>query len=1017
MTAEQICRQAVANGEVADLTVLPEDQRVLSAAFVRRLVRGVERDENGNAVEPQPSGVRVKGLRLVEDLDLSNIDVGYPVELTDGHFDGRVNLQDAGLRSLSLDRSTFKRPVDARNMETRSDFCAVEATFEDWLSLAGAEIQGDVWLQGAYVRSQTPVDRLAIAGPQLSEGVAIDADGIVVGGNLYMFAVAGGRRFEAAGQVRLLGAKIAGQFNCIGSLIQNTNCDALIADGMEIGGDMFLAARNSEIRFEASGTVRLPGAKIAGQLNCNGGSFQNPEGVALSGDGMEIGGDMFLEARNKETRFEANGEVRLPGAKIAGVLSCNGGSFQNPGGIALNADRMEVGGTVYLRGLDKETRFEANGEVRLLGASIRSNLECTGGSFQNPDGHALCADGIEIGGDVYLRALDKETRFEADGEVRLPGAKIRGDLGCTGGSFRRPAGKALVADRMEVGGGVFLLARDKENRFEANGEVRLLGAKISGSLECTGGSFHNPNGNALSTDGIEIGGSVHLRALDRETRFNANGTVRLPGAKIAGVLSCNGGSFQNQGGIAIGADRMEVGGSVFLVAREKEIRFEANGEVRLLGSRIKSGLECTGGSFQNPNGNALSADGIEIGGDIHLRALDKETKFEANGIVRLPGAKIGGDFRCTGGSFQNPGGSALIADRIEVGGNVFMRAMDEETMFESNGQVRLHGAKIGGNLEFIGGNIQNLGGESLAATNLEVGGSLHVRKGFGNAPRFDGEVVLTSASFGSYFQWRDARGTHGVNLSHASAVTLDLNKIAHPEQWHLNGFRYQGLAEPEIADGEEIFTLLRKCEQGEYFPQPYRQLFRCLRDAGHAEEATNVAVAMRQEAFLHEREKLSKDQPRLWLLRSWFSEFWEWTLWLIGFGYRPWRAVGIALTLWAVGSLIYAWVAFGPFHDFMAPAEGDLLAVVQTNPSHDWRTGGPPFVSWLYALDRFMPIVDLGQASFFRPKMNTGHTLLGIDVGWWLNAYDWLLIASGWVLSLLFAGSVSGLMRKIDSDA
>lgn len=683
----------MANGEVADLTVLPEDQRVLSAAFVRRLVRGVERDENGNAVNPQPSGVRIKGLQVAEDLDLSNLDVTYPLELTDGQFDGRVNLQDAGLRSLRLDGCTFQQPVDARNLETRSDFSAIDSTFEDRLCLAGAEIKGDIWLQGVHLRSKTPVDRLAIAGPGFSKRVALDADGIVVGGEGNLNAVAGGRKFEAHGEVRLLGAK------------------------------------------------------IGGTLDCTGSSFHNPKGVALGADAMEVGGSVFLKAQGKETRFEANGEVRLLGAKIGGSLECNGGTFQSLSGVA------------------------------------------------------------------------------------------------------------FIGDGIEVGGNVFLISRDSSTRFEANGEVRL------------------------------------------------------PGAKIAGQLNCGGGWLKNSKGIALNADRIEVGGSVLLNARGMEAWFEANGEVRLLGAIIGGNLECIGGSIQNPDGIALGAD------------------------------------------------------------------------------------------------------------NMRVSGSMLVRQNSGYITSCDGDVSLVGATVGSYFQWRDIVSKHGVDLSHASVVTLDLHSIAHPELWQLNGFLYQGLAEPEIAHGSELLTLLEKCDKGAYFPQPYRQLFRCLRDAGHAEEATNVAVEMRRQAFIHERKKLSDLKPRLWLLRSWFSELWEWILWLIGYGYRPWRAVGIAMTLWAVGSAIYTGIALGPFHDFMAPAEGDLLAAVQSNPNHNWREGGPPFVPWLYALDRFMPVVDLGQASFFRPKVSTGHTFLWIDAGWWLNSYDWLLIASGWVLSLLFAGSVSGLMRRIDSDA
>ncbi|HRJ27872.1 MAG TPA: hypothetical protein PLO61_10235 [Fimbriimonadaceae bacterium] len=682
----------MAAGVVADLTVLQIEERVLDSGFVRRLVRGVERDENGNAVTPQPSGARVRGLRVEGDLDLGNLDVPYPVELTEGHFKGRVDLLDTGLRSLRLDGSTFEGPVDAGNLETRSDFSAANARFQDWLSLAGAEIHGDLWLWGAHLGSKKEEERLAPFGTGTSREVPLDADGIEVGGSVFLQAMDQGPRFEAAGEVRLLGAK------------------------------------------------------IGGQLSCLGGSFQNPDGNALSADGIEVGGGVFLQARDQGPRFEAAGAVRLLGAKIGGQLSC------------------------------------------------------LGGSFQNPDGNALSADGIE------------------------------------------------------VGGGVFLQARDQGPRFEAAGAVRLLGAKIGGQLSCLGGSFHNPTGDALSADGIEVGGSVHLRALDQGPRF------------------------------------------------------------------------------------------------------------EAAGAVRLLGAKIGGQFSCIGGSFHNKSGSALAADGMEVKDGVL------------------------------------------------------VRPNSGIAPSFAGNVSLVAVKIDGHFQWREVEGEHGVDLCHASAVTLDLDQVVHPEMWQLNGFRYHGLAEPENADGAEMLKLLRECDGQKYFPQPYRQLFRVLRDAGHAEEATNVAVAMREQAFVHERVELSRDKPRLWWARSWLSEFWQWVSWLIGYGYRPWRAVGIALTLWLIGTVAYSVVALGPFESLMAPAEGDLLAAAQAQPEHDWRSGGPPFVSWLYSLDRFMPVVDLGQASFFRPKGSTGFTILGADVGWWLSALDWVLIASGWILSLLFAGSVSGLMRKIDSD-
>lgn len=49
------------------------------------------------------------------------------------------------------------------------------------------------------------------------------------------------------------------------------------------------------------------------------------------------------------------------------------------------------------------------------------------------------------------------------------------------------------------------------NGFSAEGEVRLFGAKIGGNLECDNGSFKNANGMALTAERANVGGSVLLR--------------------------------------------------------------------------------------------------------------------------------------------------------------------------------------------------------------------------------------------------------------------------------------------------------------------------------------------------------------------------------------------------------------------------------------------------------------------------------------------------------------------------
>ena len=180
------------------------------------------------------------------------------------------------------------------------------------------------------------------------------------------------------------------------------------------------------------------------------------------------------------------------------------------------ADGLNVEGGLFLR-----NGFHAEGEVRLVGAAIGGDLNAEGGTFKNSNGYALNADGIKVTGRVFLR-----NGFSAEGEVRLLGATIGSDLDATGGRFKNSNGYALNADGIKVTGRVFL-----RNGFSAEGEVRLLGATIGGDLDAAGGRLKNSNGDALSADGIKVHGGVLLR-----DEFVAEGTVRLLGAEITGQL-------------------------------------------------------------------------------------------------------------------------------------------------------------------------------------------------------------------------------------------------------------------------------------------------------------------------------------------------------------------------------------------------------------------------------------------------------------------------------------------------
>ncbi len=204
-------------------------------------------------------------------------------------------------------------------------------------------------------------------------------------------------------------------------------------------------------------------------------------------------------------------------------------------------------------------------------------------NFNGSHTTSIGADRLHADGGIFLRE-----GFIAKGEVRLVGAKITGNLDCLNGKFENENGKALSADRAEIGGDVFL-----NKGFSARGAVRLLGANIRGNLDCTNGKLENQDGHALSADGADIGGSVLLRE-----GFSARGEVRFPCARIGANFDCSGGSFENPTGYALAL--------------------------------------CSGGSFENPTGYALALEGAEV-----KRALVMREGFSSKGGINLAYCSVG----------------------------------------------------------------------------------------------------------------------------------------------------------------------------------------------------------------------------------------------------------------------------------------------------------------------------------------------------------------------------------------
>ena len=145
-----------------------------------------------------------------------------------------------------------------------------------------------------------------------------------------------------------------------------------------------------------------------------------------------------------------------------------------------------------------------------------------GGLFlQGSKVHGIKGDGLTTTGSVFLR-----NDFQAIGEIRLLDAKIGGTLDCTKGQFENKDGKTIITERAVIQGSVFF-----RDGFKSVGEVRLLGTHIGGDLSCRDAQFDGNGKRAISADGMCVSGGFIFRNLS-----SAVSSISLAGASVGNLL-------------------------------------------------------------------------------------------------------------------------------------------------------------------------------------------------------------------------------------------------------------------------------------------------------------------------------------------------------------------------------------------------------------------------------------------------------------------------------------------------
>ena len=115
--------------------------------------------------------------------------------------------------------------------------------------------------------------------------------------------------------------------------------------------------------------------------------------------------------------------------------------------------------------------------------------------------------------------------------VWLCEAEIGGRLLCVDTLIDGHGDRSLQADRIHVGGAIRLL-----REFQSRGEIRLIGARISGTLDLSGAHIVAPGGPALNLEDAVLEGSMFLIESSAERRPEIRGGVAMGSVRIAGRL-------------------------------------------------------------------------------------------------------------------------------------------------------------------------------------------------------------------------------------------------------------------------------------------------------------------------------------------------------------------------------------------------------------------------------------------------------------------------------------------------
>jgi hypothetical protein len=389
--------------------------------------------------------------------------------------------------------------------------------------------------------------------------------------------------------------------------------------------------------------------------------------------------------------------------------------------------------------------------------------------------------------------------------------------------------------------------------------------------------------------------------------------------------------------------------------------------------------------------NSLVARHVQVDGELWL-----SEGFVARGLVDFSGATIAGHWWAVNSRFTR-----VVAEQIKTTGAIVVK----KSFFN---ELRLLAATLGESLECDGAQFIQANGNAttLLVERAKITGDVYMR----NHVRVDGTINFTGAEITRKLEWTE------TDLSPTSTLILQSAKIgmiwSDKKSWptrnhlHLNGLVYGGVDSATNTTAADYIQWLDLQPDDRFYPQPYEQLASVLRSMGRDRDARAIMMAKNRALG-----KFTQKWSAGWL---WYKGFGK----LIGYGYAPSRAFWISVGMIVVGAVLFG---IGYRVGIVRPTKESGFTKDSTREktkqnSERFSENYPKFNALVFSLESFTPLLRLDQSANWAPNAYRGKRFRigknrSLTAGSLLRGYLWFHVIAGWILTSLWVGSITGLVK------